>query len=173
MGRLSHEKGADVFLKSITRLADIPLVASVIGAGPEETALRALADDLGISDRVRWHGALPDAGQYFAGFDAYALSSRTEGTPMVLFEAMAAGTPIVASTVGGVPDVITPVDGWLVGAEDSDAIAAALRAVHADAAQAAARASAAKRRLREEFGADAWLSRYEHLYRRLVASNAR
>lgn len=168
VGRLSVEKGADVFLRSIALLGDLPFLASIIGDGPEAPALRSLAAELGISDRVRWHGSLPQAGEYFPGFDALALTSRTEGTPMVLFEAMASGTPIVATQVGGVPDVITPDEGLLTPSGDSSAIAAALRAVHDAPVEAGNRANAAAHRLEDRYGATPWLDRHESLYRQLL-----
>lgn len=168
VGRLSVEKGADVFLRSAAQLGDLPFTASIIGDGPEAPALRALAAELGISDRIRWHGSLPQAGQYFSGFDAFALTSRTEGTPMVLFEAMASRTPIVATRVGGVPDVITPDEGALTPSGDSSAIAAALRALHDEPGDASHRAEAAARRLEDRYGATRWLNRHEKLYRQLL-----
>lgn len=168
VGRLSVEKGADIFLRSIALLGDLPFVASIIGDGPQTRELQTLAAELGIGDRVRWHGSLAHAGRYFASFDVFTLSSRTEGTPMVLFEAMAAGTPIVASSVGGVPDVISPDEGLLAPPGDAGAIAAAIRTVHDDPAAAKDRAEAAARRLDERFGATAWLNRHDTLYRQLL-----
>lgn len=168
VGRLSVEKGADIFLRSIALLGDLPFVASIIGDGPQTRELQTLAAELGIGDRVRWHGSLAHAGRYFASFDVFTLSSRTEGTPMVLFEAMAAGTPIVATSVGGVPDVISPDEGLLAPPGDAGAIAAAIRTVHDDPAAAKDRAEAAARRLDERFGATAWLNRHDTLYRQLL-----
>lgn len=173
VGRLSDEKGPDLFLKSLAGLADIPFIASVIGDGRARDTLRSLAIELGIGDRIRWHGSLPDAGRYFEAFDAFALSSRTEGTPMVMFEAMASGTPIVAAAVGGVPHMVSPAEALLVPAGDTTAFGQALRAVHDDRTGAATRAAAARTRLATDFGTDGWLDRHEALYRRLIASHAR
>jgi glycosyltransferase involved in cell wall biosynthesis len=167
VGRLGREKGADVLLDALALLRDLPLVASIVGAGREEAALRAQAEALGIADRVRWHGLVAEAGPLFSAFDAFALSSRTEGTPIALFEAMEAGAPVVATAVGGVPDVLSPAEALLVPPEDPARLAAALRAVRDDPAAAAARARAAEIRLRAEFGADPWLDRYEEIYRQV------
>src|SRR5204863_178583 len=122
VGRLRPEKGADVLLAALPLLADLPLVVSVVGEGRQRPQLQQSAARLGLGDRVRWLGNVAEAGRLFAGFDVFALSSRTEGTPIVLFEAMAARTPIVASAVGGVPDVVSPREALLIGADDPAAL---------------------------------------------------
>ena len=78
----------------------------VIGDGPERSALESLVEDLGLRKRVHFTGALPSASEYLSALDVFALTSRTEGTPMTLLEAMAAGVPIVATDVGGVPALL-------------------------------------------------------------------
>jgi glycosyltransferase involved in cell wall biosynthesis len=83
---------------------------------------------------------------------------------MALFEAMAAGVPIVATGVGGVPDVVGASEALLVPPEDPDALAAALRDTYDDPAAAAARAAAARRRLEADFGIEPWVARYEAIY---------
>lgn len=167
VGRLGREKGADVLLDALALLGDLPVVASVVGGGREEAALRAQAEALGVADRVRWHGMVAEAGPLFTAFDAFVLSSRTEGTPIALFEAMEAGAPVVAAAVGGVPDVVSPAEGLLVPPEDPARLAEAIRAVARDPAAAAERARAAGERLRSAFGAAPWLDRYEAIYRQV------
>jgi len=165
VGRLSAEKGGDVFVEALARLASVPFVACVIGDGPDRAGLEARAAQLGLAERVRWCGVRSHAGRLFGAFDAFVLSSRTEGTPIVLLEAMHAGVPVVATRVGGVPDVVGADDAWLVASEDPEALAAALREVRADAAGAARRAAAARRRLDAEFAPGPWLDAYERIYR--------
>jgi len=93
------------------------------------------------------------------------LSSRTEGTPMVLFEAMATGTAIIATRVGGVPDVLNDEAAWLVPSEDPAAVADALRAARANPIAREDRARRASRCLAENFSIDPWVSRYVEVYR--------
>lgn len=164
VGRLSSEKGADVLIESLAKSSVPRLRAAFAGEGPEREALAARAGALGLGDRVQWLGRVPDAGLLASAFDLFALSSRTEGTPIALLEAMAAGLPIVATAVGGVPDVVSKDEAWLVPSEDPAALAAALDAALADPALARARGAAARRRLERDFHPDGWLAAHEALY---------
>jgi glycosyltransferase involved in cell wall biosynthesis len=105
----------------------------------------------------------------FPAFDVFVLSSRTEGTPIALFEAMAAGVPIVASAVGGVPDVVSSREAVLVTQEDPAALAAGLTETLGDPTAALERARAARRRLEREFALQPWLEQYLALYTSLYA----
>ena len=168
VGRLTAEKGADVFVEALARLGDVPVSVSIVGDGRERGPLEQRARELGLAERIAWHGLVADAAGLYRAFDVFVLSSRTEGTPIALFEAMAAGVPVIATRVGGVPDVVSPAEALLVPAEDPEALASAIRAVLGDPAAAAARAAAARARLEREFGMDPWLDRYEKLYRGLT-----
>jgi glycosyltransferase involved in cell wall biosynthesis len=125
-----------------------------------------------LADQVRWCGAVSDAAQLFKGFDVFVLSSRTEGTPIVLFEAMAAGTPIVATSVGGVPDVVSSREALLVPPDDPGALADAVRRVWADPVAAAARARRARERLETGFALAPWLASYDRIYRSLRSARS-
>ena len=118
VGRLSREKGIDVFIDALASLTDRTIHAAILGDGPERTTESARAESIAPS-RFRWLGAVPDAARYFAAFDLFVLSSRTEGLPMVMLEAMAAGIPIVATNVGGIPDLLSSSEGMLVAPERS------------------------------------------------------
>jgi glycosyltransferase involved in cell wall biosynthesis len=170
VGRLSREKGADVLLEALARLEPRGnVVVSIVGDGPMRSSLEERARQLGIGG-LRFHGALPQAGRFFAGFDLFVLSSRTEGTPIVLFEAMAASVPIVATRVGGVPDVISPRCAVLVPPEDPAALAAGIQQVRGDPAAATARCVEARRVLDEAFSEGPWLEKYERLYASVLRS---
>lgn len=164
VGRLSPEKGADVMLAALAQ-CDPSWRLSIVGEGVERDRLREQAVELGIGDRVVWHGAVPNAGTLMPAFDAFVLSSRTEGTPIALLEAMYAGVAIVATQVGGVPDVVTPEHALLVPAEQPAAIAAALAELRRDPAAATRRAERARERVQREFSADAWINAVEEVYR--------
>jgi glycosyltransferase involved in cell wall biosynthesis len=165
IGRISQEKGPDVIVDAMARTEDPRIRLSMVGEGRAAAALRARAAASGLEDRVTWHGNVPDAGGLMPAFDVFVLSSRTEGTPIVLFEAMAAGVPIVATAVGGVPDVISAAEAILVPAEDAAALARAIGEVLRDPAGARSRGEAARRRLEREFAAEPWVHRYLDIYR--------
>ena len=160
IGRLSREKGIDVFVDAMARLPADAVVGCVIGDGPEREREAARAES-----SIVWKGMMPGAGRYLAAFDVFVQSSRTEGTPMALLEAMSAEVPIVATRVGGVPDVVTDDEALLVRSEDPIALATAIASVLADPEPAAVRARLARHRLATTFGADAWLDRHEEIYR--------
>jgi len=165
VGRLSSEKRPDLLLDALVHLTDLPVTVSVIGNGPEHRSLAARARRLGVERLVRWHGTVPDAGRCFAAFDVFVLSSHTEGTPIALFEAMAAGVPIVATRVGGVPDVVSPVEAALVTPDDPVALALAIRAVYGNPGAGRERVQRARARLRRDFTTPPWLDRYAAIYR--------
>ena len=164
IGRVSREKGLDVLVRALPSLADLRIEVSVLGDGPEQKTVMREAGALGVADRISWHGVVPGADRVLAAFDVIVLSSRSEGTPIVLLEAMAAGVPVVASAVGGVPDVVRSEEARLVRAGDERELAQAIRDVHDQPAVAAARAGAARRRLDCSFGLAPWLLGYRDLY---------
>jgi glycosyltransferase involved in cell wall biosynthesis len=174
VGRLSPEKGADVFLAALARLGRADVGAVVLGEGRLRAPLEAEARALGLGGRVRWLGLVPGAGRLAAAFDLFVLSSRTEGTPIALFEAMAAGTPIVATRVGGVPDVLRDgQDALLVPPEDPGALAAAMATALDKPGDTAARVEAAGTRLAEHYAIGPWLERHRALYHSLLARRER
>jgi glycosyltransferase involved in cell wall biosynthesis len=168
VGRLSAEKGPDIAIEAVARLHNPDARLLIIGEGREETLLRDRAEALGVSERVLWRGVVPDAGKLFPAFDAFLLSSRTEGTPMALLEAMAANVPIVATHVGGVPDVVDASSAWLVESLDSAAMARALDELLSQPELARARAERARETLKERFALDPWLSQHESIYRAVL-----
>jgi glycosyltransferase involved in cell wall biosynthesis len=168
LGRMIPVKGGDIFLRALAEPGGARATAVLIGDGSERTQLESLAAQLGLGKRVRFVGGIEGGARLLPAFDAFVLSSRSEGTPIVLLEAMAAGVPIVASRVGGVPDVVGDGEAVLVAPENTAALAEGLRLILEAPATAAAMAERAHRRLEIEFSTAAWLGRHEELYRALI-----
>jgi len=168
VGRFIQAKGADVMLEAAARLADRAIVVSLVGDGPERAALERQSRALGLADRVRFHGTVDVAARYLLAFDTLVLSSRTEGTPVVLLEGMAAGVPLVATTVGGIPYTVTADEATLVAPEDPAALAHGIARTLSDPTEAVQRSTRAQERVAREFGVDRWLEQYEHVYRSVV-----
>lgn len=137
VGNLVPEKGQDLAIEALRHLPQWTL--AIVGDGPCARALRELAERLGVRDRVRFLPVLPQAalrGLYSAA-DVLLLTSTREGWPNVVLEAMACGTPVVATDVGAVADMIThPAHGRVVPGRDPYSIAGALREVAAGRAPA-------------------------------------
>jgi glycosyltransferase involved in cell wall biosynthesis len=165
VGRLIPAKGPDVFVDAVPFLDDLRFCAAVIGDGSERPRLEAAIRAAKQEDKILLAGHVDDAAPLFKAFDLFVLSSRTEGTPITLFEAMAAGVPIVATAVGGVPHVVSSREALLVPPGDPEALAHAIRCALTAPADSAERAERASKRLEADFGADQWLQRHETLYR--------
>jgi glycosyltransferase involved in cell wall biosynthesis len=132
-GRLTAQKSLDVMIAALATCPGVALV--VVGDGGERDALVADVTARGMADRVRVLGALPRAEvlQVFAAADASILSSSWENFPHSVIESLAVGTPVIATRVGGVSEVVEDgVNGLLVRTGDADALAAAVRRFFAD-----------------------------------------
>jgi glycosyltransferase involved in cell wall biosynthesis len=169
VGRLSREKGADVMVDALAE-SDPRWQLSIIGEGDELVHLQRQAATLRVSDRITWHGAVANAGSLLKAFDAFVLSSRTEGTPITLLEAMNAGVPIVAARVGGVPDIVSSSEAILVPAEQASMIALALSELSRDPLPAADRSVRARERLLNSFSSESWLAAVRSVYEAACAS---
>jgi glycosyltransferase involved in cell wall biosynthesis len=164
VGRVSYEKGLDVLIRALSLVPEIPLRLTVIGDGPERPVAQNLAKTLGVDARIAWPGRVPDAARLLRAFDVLVISSRTEGTPMALLEAMSAGVPILTTAVGGIPDVVSRDDAILVPPEDPTVIADGLRASFADPEAAAARAEHARARVESAYAIQPWVEGYDLVY---------
>jgi len=168
VGRVSPEKGPDVMVDALTRLRRPHVHLSVIGDGPALQQVQARARAGGVESQVTWHGLVPDAGRLLPAFDVVVLSSRTEGTPIILFEAIAARVPVVTTAVGGIPAVVSEREAILVPSGDGPALAQGIARVLDDRAGALARATAASERVSFKFAVGPWIERHVALYRSLV-----
>jgi len=124
----------------------------LVGDGPHRSALEEQAARLGLSDRVIFTGARDDVARLLAAADLFILPSLTEALPTVVAEAMAAGLPVVATTVGGIPEMVRPGDAaLLVPPADPEALAEAVGRLLANPRQAAAMGLAGRRLVAERF----------------------
>ncbi len=169
VGRFVPEKGGDVLANALGHLNQAGWQAALIGDGPELEIVRETVAASGLGALVLMPGAVPNASRVLAAFDVLVLSSRTEGTPIALLEAMATGVPVVATAVGGMPDVIGAGGGVLVPPEDPPALARAIELVRSDPAGAAARAETARARLRARYSVEAWCGSYSRVYQTVLS----
>jgi glycosyltransferase involved in cell wall biosynthesis len=165
VARLDSVKDLGTLIRGVAELrrtSDASLV--VIGDGAERRNLEGLAGDLGIASAVRFLGHRENARDLLAGCDIYANSSISEGISLTILEAMAAGLPVVATRVGGNPEIIDAECGRLVPSRQPAAIAAALSELGADAGMRTELGRAARRRVEERFTLDRMVREYRDAY---------
>lgn len=140
---------------------------TLVGDGPDRGMLEAKAASLGLDGRVRFLGERPDVEPLLKAMDVFVLSSREEGIPNALLEAMAAGRAAVATAVGGTPEVMEDGrTGWLVPSRSPEALAAALADAVRRPDEARRRGEAAHRATVETMSIDAMVRRHEEFYER-------
>ena len=168
---LSPEKGLSTLVRAAAAIPGLRLV--LVGDGPERQRLLALGRELGLEGRLSLPGRAdgPRAvARALAGFDLFVLPSRAEGLPTAILEAMAQGVPVVASAVGGVPEIVVDGEtGRLVPPGDEAALSGALRALLADPELRLRLAHNAAAMAREH-GAERQVIRLEAIYRELASS---
>jgi glycosyltransferase involved in cell wall biosynthesis len=168
------QKGIDVLLRALTRIRGELGRVIVVGDDPARPGLQRLCRDLGLEHRVEFHGASRRVAELLADSRLFVLSSRYEGMPNVLLEAMALGLPAVATAVGGVADVMTDgATGVIVPPEDPEALAHAIGDLLADPERAARLGRAAHAHIRTRFGVAAHLDRLLAVYDELLQRNER
>jgi glycosyltransferase involved in cell wall biosynthesis len=145
VGWLIPRKGHDLAIRAAAAMPEVTLL--IVGEGPEANTLKCLAEQLGSSDRVRFLGSMPQErlARVYSAADVLLLASSREGLPNVVLEALACGTPVVATAVWGTPEVVAPQAGRLVRERTPEAIAGALRALLADPPPCAAVRACAER----------------------------
>jgi glycosyltransferase involved in cell wall biosynthesis len=171
VGRFFEMKDYPNLLRAFSRTAGENTVLWIVGHGDGEAAAKRLAADLAIDDRVRFLGVVDDVAAVMRAADGFVLASRWEGFPMVLLEAGASGLPVVATRVGGVPELVEDgTTGLLVPAEDSAALAETMdEIVGMDADERRAMGAAGRERTLERFGIEAVADRWETLYRDVLS----
>jgi glycosyltransferase involved in cell wall biosynthesis len=140
VGRLNAQKGVAELLQALARQRT-PAAADIVGDGPDAASVRALADSLGITGRVRWHPAVTQVrlAELYRSAEVLAVPSREEGLGLVAAEAMLCETPVIAFASGGLTDVVADgVNGLLAPTGDIDAFARALDTLIAEPTRARA-----------------------------------
>ncbi len=171
IGRLSAEKGFCVLLEAFAQIvadgSDVQLV--ILGEGGQRAILEEEVKRLQLEHRVLLPGFVAEAKNYLPLFDAFVMPSLTEGLPMVLLEAMAAGVPIVATRVGGIPRVLGGEQGGLlVEAGNTDALRHAMIAVGKDEQAAKIRVEWASRCVKEKYSSQTMAKKYYSIYKTLL-----
>ena len=164
VARQEQVKGQDVLIRAFpTVLAELPdAILTFVGFGRELERNRELAASLGLADRTRFLGYIPNAAPYLRAADAVVLPSRREGLPVVALEALGLGRPIIATDVGGTGTVVLDGEtGWLVPPLDERALAAAMCECARDADEAGRRGRRGRELVAAQFGASAMLDRLE------------
>jgi len=165
---LEERKGHDVLLDAIAMLPDVRVRVLCAGTGSQAAALERRRDALGLGDRVVFLGRVEDVPALLAASDTVVLPSRHEGLGVAALEAMAAGRPVVASKVGGLPEALGNGEaGLLVEPGEAGALAAALRRLAETPAMGRAFGQAGRRRARSRFAMEGMAAATLALYRRL------
>lgn len=168
VGRLERQKGFDLLLQAFARIAAAhpSWALRIVGDGQERAALTAQAHALGLADRVEFTGRVDNVFPWLAAADLFVLSSRFEGFPNVLGEAMAAGRPVIAFDCPSGPSAMIrhEVDGLLIPVEDVAGLAAAMDRLMANPAARAALAARAPEVV-ERYSEPAIMNRWEELLR--------
>lgn len=164
VGNLVPLKGHDITIRALSLLENASLM--IAGSGPEEARLRELARDLGVADRVRFLGAVPQKKlpPYYAAADLLVLSSSREGMANVLLESLGCGTPVVASDIPGMGEVVGPPEsGLLMKARTPEALVEAVQMLLANPP-----ARGGTRKYAEKFSWDATTKGQIDLFRKIL-----
>lgn len=163
VGRFHVQKGFDVLIRAVAQMEGVTLV--LVGDGPARPELLALAEREGMTDRLILPGWQAGVGGYLAGFDVFALPSRFEGFPLAIVEAMLAGLPVVATTVGSVSESVFPEKtGVLVPPGDVEALRNGLARLLADEDTRAAMGRRARELAVRRFDCATMARAYEAVY---------
>jgi glycosyltransferase involved in cell wall biosynthesis len=170
VARIDGHKGHDDLLRAMAIMpASTPVDLLIVGDGVERGNMERLAADLGLGSRVRFLGYRSDVDVILAAADFFVLPSLSEGMPMSILEAMAAGLPVVATAVGGVEEVVEHGrHGLIVPPGSPDELREAIMELAADEALRARLGAAARNRALGDFSMSRMVDRYEALYRDLL-----
>ena len=175
VGRMTGVKRTDDVLLAFKRLGELGVDACLclVGDGPDRDALEERAHQLGIMRRCLFLGYQEDVAPFYGAFDAFLLTSANEGTPVVAIESLATGVPVVATAVGGVPDVVRDGEGgFLVAPGAVDELAERLARLARDPDLRARLGTAGRAHVLPRYSVDRLLGDVDRLYRSLLESAA-
>ncbi len=147
-------KGLDILITALATIkADLAdTTVALIGSGPDKNNLHRLATASGLDSIISWCGPIPEAARLLPACQMLIIPSRKEGLPYTLLEAGRAGLPVVATAVGGIPEIVMPGEtGWLVPARDPARLAAAIKEALSDQTKAAHFGAALKTKITTDF----------------------
>jgi glycosyltransferase involved in cell wall biosynthesis len=176
IGRMTAVKRTDDVLVAFKQLRDdgVDAVLCMVGDGPDRPHLERRAHELGIVRHTLFLGYQEDVAPFYAAFDALVLPSSNEGTPVSAIEALAAGRPVVATRVGGVPDVVVEgEDGFLVEPGATGDVAARLAELARDPKLRERMGRAGRERVLPRYAVERLVDDVDRLYRSLLAAAAR
>jgi glycosyltransferase involved in cell wall biosynthesis len=170
LGELRAVKGFDVLIEalSILKAAGRHVTATIAGEGPDQAELKALAEEFGVADQVRFVGYRP-AREAFALGRMMVIPSRAESLPYVILEAAAGGVPIVSTRVGGIPEIFGPESDHLIAPDDVGALAGAIARALDEPAELRRIAQSVKGRVQAEFSLSAMVDGGLAAYREAIA----
>jgi len=171
IGRMTGIKRTDDVLLAFKSLRERGVDARLclVGDGPDRDQVERRAHELGVMRETLFLGYQEQVASFFAAFDVFVLPSANEGTPVTAIEALAAGKPVVATRVGGIPDVVRDgEDGFLVAPGDVEALADRLAELATDDALRERMGKAARARVRERYSVERLVDDVDRLYRSLL-----
>jgi glycosyltransferase involved in cell wall biosynthesis len=164
-------KGIEYLIRALAAMhSEYPtLRLEIAGSGPQRSKLEAEVSRAGLIEKVRFLGWIDDISRVLSRWDAFVMPSLEEGFPIAALDAMAAGVPVIASAVGGVPELIEDGQtGWLVPPRDVDGLASRLRLLLGDPDARVKMGAAGFRRVRDHFNATQMTAKIAHLYDELL-----
>ncbi len=176
VGNLYPVKNHQLLIRAMGRLvsAGVDARLDILGRGAEESRLTALIGELGLEDKVRLRGFRQDVGEFLHRSHLLVSGSLSEGMPVSFLEAMAAGLPVVAPRVGGIPELIAHErQGLLYDCDDVESLEHALQRLAGDEPVRRELGAQAFRRVREEYSEAAMIQTYSDLYDDLASARSR
>jgi glycosyltransferase involved in cell wall biosynthesis len=169
IGRLNPQKNFALLLEVVAELKQPDLRVVLAGTGPEEAYLQERVAELRLSEQVRFLGYVADTRKVYGAADVLVITSRFEGLPMTLLEAMSSGVPVVAAALDGIMEVIeSGRNGWLVKPGDRAGFVAAVREALEDEPKRQRLAEAGRETILQRYGAARMVQEIEEVYTRLI-----